>query len=338
MPSINVVKDGLMRCVDYGTGGDANCLRLIQVPRPVPKGHEVQIKVAYAGVNRPDILQRSGSYPPPLNASPFLGLEVSGIIEEVGSLVTEWKVGEVVCALTPGGGYAEYVTVPSKHCLPIPKGLSLIEACALPENYFTVWTNVIERGKLSNSDSILIHGGSSGIGLTAIQLAKQFGARVYTTVSNSEKADACYRAGADVVINYRSQDFVKEIQTETNGHGVDLILDIVGAPYFQRNIDSLAIEGRLIQIAFLEGSEGLFDMKNIMMKRLTFTGSTLRAQSDVQKGKLRRALQNNIWPLLEKGNCKPVIYKCFDFTEVSQAHILMESSQHIGKIVLEVNP
>lgn len=327
-----------MRYIDYGTGGGADCLQIKETDKPVLRAGEVLIEVAYAGVNRPDILQRSGSYPPPPNASPYLGLEVSGTVVAVEGPVTNVKVGDQVCALTPGGGYAEFVAVPAGHCLPIPTGLSLLEAAAVPENYFTVWTNVFERGRLQKGETILIHGGSSGIGLTAIQLAKQFGATVYTTVGNDEKAEACKKYGADLVINYKTQDFQEVIAQETEGKGVNLILDMVGALYLQKNIASLALEGRLVQIAFLHGSVTEIDATPIMLKRLTFTGSTLRARPDGEKQQIAETLQEQVFPLLQAGKAKPVLFKTFDFEDVIAAHELMESSTHIGKIMLKVKP
>jgi putative PIG3 family NAD(P)H quinone oxidoreductase len=327
-----------MRHVDHRPGGAAECLRLVEGPVPAPGPTDVLVRVAYAGINRPDVFQRSGSYPPPPDASPLLGLEISGEIVAVGSDVRAWKVGDQVCALTPGGGYAEYCVAPAEHCLPVPKGLSLLEAAALPETYFTVWSNVFQRGRLQAGERFLVHGGSSGIGLTAIQLAKQFGARVFTTLGSQEKAEACQRAGADRVINYHDEDFVEVIAEATDGNGVDVILDMVGGDYIARNIKSLAIEGRLVQIAFLKGSRVELDTSAIMRKRLTFTGSTLRPRSLAEKAGIARALREQVWPLLDQGLCHPVIHATFPLAEVVDAHRLMESSQHIGKIMLEVAP
>ena len=325
-----------MRHVDHRPGGGAECLRLVEGPIPEPGPADVLVRVAYAGINRPDVFQRSGSYPPPPDASPLLGLEISGEIVAVGRDVQEWKVGDQVCALTPGGGYAEYCVAPAEHCLPVPKGLSLLEAAALPETYFTVWSNVFQRGRLQAGESFLVHGGSSGIGLTAIQLAKQFGAKVFTTLGSQEKAEACQRAGADRVINYHEEDYVEVIAEATEGNGVDVILDMVGGDYIARNIKSLAIEGRLVQIAFLKGSRVELDTSAIMRKRLTFTGSTLRPRSRADKAGIARELREQVWPLLEQGRCHPVIHATFPLSEVADAHRLMESSQHIGKIMLEV--
>lgn len=326
------------RYVEHRPGGDASCLHLVEGARPQPGPRDVLIRVAYAGVNRPDVLQRSGKYPLPPDASPLLGLEVSGEIVALGDQVEQWQLGDRICALTPGGGYAEYCVAPAEHCLPIPQGMSLLEAAALPETYFTVWTNVFERGRLQPGETLLVHGGSSGIGLTAIQLAKQFGAGVFTTVSNAQKAEACRQAGADRVINYRDEDFVEVLTQATDGRGVDVILDMVGGDYMPRNLQSLAVEGRLVQIAFLEGSRLEIDAMPIMRRRLTLTGSTLRPRSRQQKAAIAGAVRENVWPLLEQGLCRPVIHAHFPLANVAEAHQLMESSRHIGKIMLEVAP
>lgn len=325
-----------MKLIDHGNGGDITTLALVDADIPAPGPGQVLIEVSYAGVNRPDILQRSGSYPPPPDASPYLGLEVSGVIAAIGDGVTQWRIGDAVCALTPGGGYAEYCLTDAAHCLPVPQGMSMEQAAVLPENYFTVWTNVFERGRLAAGQTILIHGGSSGIGLTAIQLAKAFGAKVITTVGNDAKAQACLQHGADLAVNYRTQDFVEVVAQETAGKGVEQVLDMVGGEYIQRNLQCLALEGCLVQIAFLQGSRIDFDAMPIMLKRLTFTGSTLRARSSQQKADLVQQVKAHVWPLLEKGQCRPVIHSVFPLAEVRQAHALMESSAHIGKIVLNV--
>jgi putative PIG3 family NAD(P)H quinone oxidoreductase len=325
-----------MLYIDHGKGGPADVLKLAEAPSPQPQAGEVVVEVSYAGVNRPDLLQRSGSYPPPPGASPVLGLEVAGRVCAVAPDVKQWKTGDLVCALTPGGGYAEYCAVPAPHCLPIPKGLSLREAAALPENFFTVWTNVFDRGRLKAGETFFVHGGSSGIGLTAIQLAKAFGATVYTTVGNGEKAGFCRSIGADAAINYREQDFVAEIAQLTNKKGVDLILDMVGGPYIEKNLKSLALEGRLVQIAFLQGSNAALDFLPIMIKRITFTGSTLRPRTVAQKAAIAQDLHKQVWPLLESGDVKPVIHATFPLKDAKRAHELMESSMHIGKIMLEV--
>ena len=325
-----------MLYIDHGKGGPADVLKPAEGPIPQPQAGEVVIEVHYAGVNRPDVLQRSGNYPPPPGASPFLGLEVAGRVSAAAPDVTQWKVGDLVCALTPGGGYAEYCSVPAPHCLPIPKGLSLQEAAALPENFYTVWTNVFDRGRLKTGETFLVHGGSSGIGLTAIQLAKAFGATVYTTVGNNEKAKFCRKMGADAAINYREQDFAAEVGQLTNKKGVDLILDMVGGPYIEKNLKSLALEGRLVQIAFLQESKVALDFLPIMLKRLTFTGSTLRPRTVAQKAAIAQDLLKHVWPLLESGKVRPVIHATFPLKDAKLAHELMESSKHIGKIVLEV--
>ena len=322
--------------IDHGKGGPASVMKLAEGSNPQPQAGEVLIEVSYAGVNRPDLLQRSGSYPPPPGASPVLGLEVAGRVCAVAPDVKQWKSGDMVCALTPGGGYAEYCAVPAPHCLPIPKGLSLREAAALPENFFTVWTNVFDRGRLKAGETFVVHGGSSGIGLTAIQLAKSFGATVYTTVGNAEKAGFCRSIGADAAINYREQDFVAEIAQLTNRKGVDLILDMVGGAYIEKNLKSLALEGRLVQIAFLQGSNATLDLLPIMVRRLTVTGSTLRPRTVAQKAGIAQDLHAQVWPLLESGEVKPVIHATFPLTDAQRAHELMESSRHIGKIMLEV--
>ena len=326
-----------MKRIEHGAGGNADVMQLVDDERPVPGPGEVLIQVHVAGVNRPDVLQRSGNYPPPKGASPFLGLEVAGVIAAVGGGVDRWKVGDRVCALTPGGGYAEFCLTDARHCLPIPDGLSFLQAAALPETYLTVWANLFDRAHLVSGQSVLVHGGSSGIGLTAIQLACEFGATVYTTVGNADKAKACVAAGARRAINYREEDFAAVIAQETQGRGVDVIIDMVGAPYIVRNIASLALEGCLVQLAFLEGSKFEFDATPVMLRRLTLTGSTLRARSAEQKAAIVERLQAKVWPLLAQGRCLPVIHTVFPLARASDAHKLMESSTHIGKIMLTVN-
>ncbi|MHA7123237.1 NAD(P)H-quinone oxidoreductase [Achromobacter xylosoxidans] len=327
-----------LRCtfIDHGTGGAPDCLRLAEREMAAPAGRQVLIEVAYAGVNRPDVLQRSGSYPPPPGASPYLGLEVAGTIVAVGPEATRWQVGDRVCALTPGGGYAQYCLADERHCLPVPRGLDLLSAAAIPENYFTVWTNVFERARLAAGEKFLVHGGSSGIGLTAIQLARAFGAEVWTTVGNQEKAEACLKAGAHHAVIYRDTDFEADIRQATGGQGVDVILDMVGGAYINKNIRLLAVNGRLVQIAFLEGSKAEIDALPIMTKRLSFTGSTLRPRSDEDKGAIARALADKVLPLMEQGRCLPLIHQVFPLEQAAQAHALMESSKHIGKIMLKV--
>ena len=325
-----------MRYVDHGAGGPPSVLAIATGPVPKMEDGDVLIRVAWAGVNRPDVLQRSGSYPPPPGASKLLGLEVSGEVVALGAGVTQFRVGDRVCALCNGGGYAEYVNVPAGQVLPVPRGLSLVQAAALPETYFTVWTNVIERGRLRAGETILIHGGSSGIGLTAIQMAKAWGATVYTTVGNDEKAQACRVHGADYAIEYRRQDFVDEVMRLTNKRGVDLILDMVGGEYVAKNLRSLALEGRLVQIAFLQPSKVEVDWMPLMLKRLTFTGSTLRARPAADKARLAGELRAHVWPKLENGQMLPYVFREFPLEDAGAAHALMESSQHIGKIMLQV--
>ena len=327
-----------LRCtfIDHGQGGSPDCMQVAQRDMAEPVGRQVLIEVAYAGVNRPDVLQRSGSYPPPPGASPYLGLEVSGTIIGVGPDVTAWKVGDTVCALTPGGGYAQYCLADERHCLPVPRGMDLLTAAAIPENYFTVWTNVFDRARLSAGEKFLVHGGSSGIGLTAIQLARAFGAQVWTTVGNQAKADACLKAGAHHAVLYRDTDFEVQVRADTQGAGVDVILDMVGGSYINKNIKLLAVNGRLVQIAFLEGSKAEIDALPIMTKRLQFTGSTLRPRSDDDKGAIARSLADKVLPLMEQGQCLPLIHEVFPLAEVARAHALMESSKHIGKIMLKV--
>ncbi len=327
---------GTMKYVDHGTGGPASCLRVRQGQLPELKTGEVLIEVAYAGVNRPDIMQRAGSYPPPPGASPVLGLEVAGKVVAAAGDVIRWNIYDSVCALTPGGGYAEYCAVPASNCLPIPKGLTLIEAAALPENYFTVWTNVFARGRLQAGETFLVHGGSSGIGITAIQLAKAFGAHVYTTAGNAEKIEAVKKIGADEAFNYKEQDWVEEISRLTGRQGVNCILDMVGGPYIQKNLQSLALEGRLVQIAFQQGAKTDLDCMPILVKRLTFTGSTLRPRTVDEKAAIAQALLRNVWPLLEARKIRPIIHATYSFADVRKAHELMETSTHIGKIMLKV--
>ncbi|HJU20772.1 MAG TPA: NAD(P)H-quinone oxidoreductase [Stellaceae bacterium] len=327
----------MRRVAAQGAGGP-EVLQVEQGPVPQPGAGEVLIKVAYAGVNRPDVMQRRGLYPPPPGASPIPGLEIAGEIAALGAGVADLREGEQVCALVAGGGYAEYCTAPAPQCLPVPKGLTLAEAAALPETFFTVWTNVFERGRLKAGETFLVHGGASGIGTTAIQLAHAFGARVLATAGSDEKCAFCKKLGAETAINYRSEDFVEVARRSTGGKGVDVILDMVGGSYWQRNLRTLAVEGRLVQIAFQEGSEIRCNLMPIMVKRLTVTGSTLRPRSVVEKGAIAAALRERVWPLIEAGRVKPVIHKIFPLAEAAAAHRLMEESGHIGKIVLAVAP
>lgn len=319
-----------------GTGGP-EVLALAEAPVPEPGPGEVLIEVHAAGVNRPDIAQREGRYPPPPGASPILGLEVAGVIAALGPGVEGWRLGDRVCALVNGGGYAEFVAVPAPQCLPIPAGYDFIRAAAIPETYFTVWANLFERGQLARGETALIHGGTSGIGTTAIQLAHEFGATVYATAGSAEKCLACLRLGAAAAIDYRAQDFVEEIKRLTDGRGVDVILDMVGGDYIPRNIRCLALDGRLVIIAFLRGSKvAEMDFLPVMTRRLTITGSTMRPRSTAQKGAIAEALRRHVWPVLEAGRCGPVIHTVFPLAAAADAHRLMESSQHIGKIVLAV--
>jgi putative PIG3 family NAD(P)H quinone oxidoreductase len=316
--------------------GPPDVLAIAETTVPSPKAGEALIEVAYAGVNRPDCVQRAGLYPPPPDASPILGLEVSGRIVALGDGAKNWNVGDHVCALAPGGGYAEYCTAPAAWCLPFPRGLSALEAASLPENYFTVWNNVYDRVHLTAGESLLVHGGSSGIGLTAIQLAKAFGSTVYTTVGSADKVAFCRDIGADHVINYREQDFAAEIATLTGKRGVNVILDMVGGDYIEKNIRCLALEGRMAFIAFLQGSKVMTEWRHVMMKRLTITGSTLRASPSARKAEIAQSLRDKVWPLFPAGKLKPVINRVFPLAQAAQAHRLMESSAHIGKIMLEV--
>jgi NADPH:quinone reductase len=324
-----------MRYITHADGGGPEVLRLAEGALPATGPHEVLIQVHFAGVNRPDLLQRAGKYPPPAGASPILGLEVAGRVAALGPEVTAWKVGDQVCALTPGGGYADFCRTDASHCLTLPRGFDLATAAAIPETFFTVWTNLVDRGRLRRGENVLIHGGSSGIGYTAIQIAKQFGANVFTTVGNEQKAKFCLGLGADHVINYRTHDFVAEMKRITGARGVDIVLDMVGGPYLEKNISLLTFEGRLVQIAFLQGSTvPAFDFMPIMLRRLTVTGSTLRPRNVEEKGNIAHALRERVWPLLESGQIKIVIYKIFPLSEVAEAHRMMERGEHTGKIVL----
>jgi len=325
-----------IRHIEHGQGGDPQVMHVREAPCPLPGPGEILIRVAFAGVNRPDVLQRSGKYPPPPGASPWLGLEVSGQVAACGEGVSRWQEGDMVCALCNGGGYAEYVAVPAGQALPVPAGMGLDAAAALPETLFTVWANVIERGRLQAGERILIHGGSSGIGMTAIQMAKAWGATVFTTVGSAEKVEAVRRIGADHAIAYRETDFQAEVARLTNREGVHLILDMVGGPYIEKNLKSLALEGRLVQIAFLQSPKVEIDWTVLMLRRLTFTGSTLRARSNAEKERLADALHTHIWPHLAQGRMLPTLHATFDLADAAKAHLLMESSAHIGKIVLQV--
>ena len=310
---------------------------LVPASRPVPEPGpgEVLIRVAAAGVNRPDVLQRTGGYPPPPGASDIPGLEIAGEVVAVGEAAEGRAPGDMVMALVAGGGYAEYCTAPAAQCLPIPKGLDTIQAAAMPETFFTVWSNVFDRGRLASGETFLVHGGSSGIGTTAIQMARAFGARVFATAGSAEKCAACVELGAERAINYRDEDFVAVLRDATDGAGADVILDMVGGSYIARNIKALAPDGRLCQIAFLGGSKAEVDFTPMMLKRLTLTGSTLRPRPVAFKAAIARSLAEKVWPLVEKGQIKPIVHKIFPLAEAAAAHRLMESSAHIGKIVLK---
>ena len=325
-----------MRFIDITEPGAPDVLQLASGPLPEVRSGEVLIKVLAAGVNRPDVLQRMGMYPVPPGASPIPGLEVCGEIAEIGDGASRFSVGERVCALVNGGGYAEYVAVPEGQCLPVPAGLSAIEAAALPETFFTVWTNVFDRGALKTGESFLVHGGSSGIGTTAIQLAKARGARVFTTAGSKEKCTACEELGADLAVNYREQDFVEVIGEATGGKGVDVILDMVGGDYVPRNVQLAALHGRIVIIASLRGRQADLNIGPIMLKCLIVTGSVLRPRGNEEKAAIAASLYEHAWPLIESGEVKPVIDTVFPFKDVARAHELMESSQHIGKIILDL--
>ena len=328
-----------MKFIDHGAGGPATCMQIATGALPVLGDDEVLIHVEAAGVNRPDVSQRSGSYPAPKDASLVMGLEVAGTVAAVGSAVSRWKVGDKACALTPGGGYAEYCKTPAAHCLPIPVGLSMHEAAALCETFFTVWANVFERARLQPGETLLIHGGSSGIGSTAIQLARVFGAaHIIVTCGNQAKIDYALKLGANTGINYKTQDFVEATMTATNGLGADVILDMVGAPYFQKNMAAAALEGRIAQIAFQHGTKGELNMQPLMMRRLTWTGSTLRARPKSAKAAIASALETQVWPKFATAvdALRPHIHATFPLAEVIKAHQMMEAGTHFGKIVLTV--
>ena len=323
-----------MIAIEIRQPGDPDVLVPVERPRPEPGSGEVLIKVAAAGVNRPDVMQRQGRYPPPPGAPDIPGLEVAGTIAAIGPDVSGWRQGEDVCALVSGGGYAEYCVAPAPQCLPVPHGLDLAGAAAIPETFFTVWTNVFERGRLAAGESILVHGGSSGIGTTAIQIARARGARVFATAGSAVKCAACEQLGAARAINYREADFVAAVRDLTGGRGVDVVLDMVGGEYFARNIEALAVEGRLVEIATQRGTKAELVIPTIMQRRLTITGSTLRPRSVAEKGAIARAVQANVWPLVESGAVKPIVFRTFPLARAADAHRLLESSEHIGKLVL----
>jgi NADPH:quinone reductase len=325
-----------MRAVGISRPGEADVLTVVERPVPVPGPGDVLIEVAAAGVNRPDILQRKGAYPPPPGVSDLPGLEVGGRIVAVGEGASRWTVGDDVCALLAGGGYAPYAVAPAGQCLPKPASLSFVEAAALPETFFTVWTNVFERGRLAVGETLLVHGGSSGIGTVAIQLATRWGARVFATAGSAEKVAACEALGAEHAINYREDDFVAVCRKLTVGRGIDVILDMVGGTYIPRNVDLLSEDGRLVQIALLEGAHASLNFALVMRRRLTITGSTLRPRPVAEKARIAEALEQHVWPWLEAGSVKPQIYRTVPLEQARDAHLLMESGEHIGKIVLTV--
>mgnify|MGYP000114160379 CR=1 FL=1 len=324
---------GTMRAIEITEPGGPEVLKPAERPIPDPMAEQILIAVDHAGVNRPDALQRAGSYAPPPGASDLPGLEASGVVAKVGPGVTRWKEGDAVCALLPGGGYAEYVVTHQDHALPVPDGMGMKEAAALCETFFTVWSNVFMRGGLKAGERFLVHGGSSGIGTTAIQLARHFGARVFATAGSAEKCDACEQLGAERAINYREEDFVAILKGEG---GANLILDMVGGDYIPRNVKALADEGRLVQIAFLQGPKVELNFAQVMVRRLTITGSTLRPQSDAAKADIAAQLAEHVWPLLDDGRIAPVMDQVFPLEDAAAAHARMESSAHIGKIVLKV--
>lgn len=327
-----------MTVIEISHHGAPDVLKPAQRPVPQPADHEILIQVAVAGVNRPDCLQRAGQYAPPPDASDLLGLEVAGSVVAVGAAVQQWQIGDQVCALTHGGGYAEYCVAAAHHCLPIPKGFTLDQAAALPENYFTVWSNVFDRGHLQAGETLLVHGGASGIGTTAIQLGKAFGATVIATAGSAAKTAICQKLGAARAINYRDEDFVEVIKTFTAGRGVDVILDMVGGDYIARNLKILALDGRLVMIAFLRGSKVELNLAPLMVKRQTITGSTLRPQSTEAKAAIAHALYQQVWPLLETGAVQPIIDRVFPLHHAAEAHRVMEANDTIGKLLLHVQP
>ncbi|MBC7945536.1 MAG: NAD(P)H-quinone oxidoreductase [Burkholderiales bacterium] len=323
-----------MRAIAITSFGGPEVLRVAELPLPQPGRGEVLIKVGAAGINRPDVLQRSGRYPPPPGASEIPGLEVAGTIAALGQDVSELRVGDAVCALLAGGGYAEFAAAPAAQCLPVPSGLSEAEAASLPETFFTVWSNVFDRAKLAEGETLLVHGGSSGIGVTAIQLACAFGHRVFATAGSAEKCAACEALGAARAINYRKEDFVEIVKAEMAGTGVDVILDMVAGDYVARNLRALADDGRIVIISFLGGAKVSLDLTAMLMRRLTLTGSTLRARPVAFKAKVADALRQKVWPLLESGKIRPIVHATFPLERAADAHRLMESGAHIGKIVL----
>jgi NADPH2:quinone reductase len=327
-----------MTAVQTDGFGGPEVLKTRRVAKPSPREGEVLIRVIAAGVNRPDIGQRQGNYPPPPGASEILGLECAGVVAAVGPGVKRFGIGARVCALVAGGAYAEYCVAPEPQVLPIPAGFSMVEAAGIPETFFTVWSNVFDRGRLKSGESLLIHGGSSGIGTTAIQLAKQFGALVFVTVGGSDKAAACLALGADHAIDYRAKDFVAAVKAATGGKGVDVVLDMIGGDYTPRNIEALAMDGRLIQIAWMHGANISADFSRLMQKRLTWTGAMLRPRGVAEKGEIARALEEKVWPLFEAGTIRPIIDRTFPLADAAGAHAYLEASGHVGKVILTVAP
>ena len=325
-----------MKAIIISQPGDPDVLKLADVPKPEPQRGEVLITVAAAGVNRPDVAQRKGVYPPPPGAPQDIpGLEVAGVVEAVGAEVTMWQPGDKVCALVSGGGYAEYCVAPEGQCLPVPEQLNFTEAASLPETFYTVWSNVFDRGKLQPGESLLVHGGSSGIGVTAIQIAKALGSAVYVTAGSDNKCRFCEQLGATKAINYKQEDFVEAIKQATQGNGVNVILDMIGGDYTPGNVDVLAYDGRLVMINTMKGKDANVDLSVVMRKRLTLTGSTLRSRDVAFKSAIAQALLKQVWPLINTGVIKPVIHQTFSVQDAAAAHRLMESSSHIGKIMLE---
>ena len=326
-----------MRYIKARAPGAADVLEIATTAVPEPRPHEVLIRVEAAGVNRPDLMQREGRYPPPADASPIIGLEVAGEVVVAGAEVVNWRPGDRVAALTNGGGYAEYCVAPAVQCLPWPTGFDALKAAALPETYFTVWANLFQLGRLARGESALVHGGTSGIGVTAIQLAREFGARVYATAGSDDKCSACLALGADGAINYRTHDFADRLRELTGGSGVNVVIDIVGAPYFERNLRCLAMDGRLVEVATMHGARvEQFDLLRVMQRRLVITGSTMRPRTTAEKGALAQALKEQVWPVLNAGRCGPIVHAVFPLADAAAAHRLMESSAHVGKIMLKV--
>ena len=323
-----------MIAIGIAEPGGPDVLQSIDMPVPEPGPREVLIRVVAAGVNRPDLMQREGKYPPPPGASQIPGLEISGTVTACGPGALRWREGDQVCALVSGGGYAEYCVAPDVQCLPIPSTIDEIAAAAVPETCFTVWTNVFDRGRLRAGESFLVHGGASGIGTTAIQMARAFGARVFATAGTDEKCAACERLGAERAINYKNEDFSAALRSLTDGRGIDLILDMVGEPYFSRNVDLLALDGRLVQIAVLHGAKAEINLAHVLRRRITITGSTLRSRTVEQKGAIARAVEQAVWPLMEAGKIRPEVYATLPLANAAEAHRILESGAHIGKVVL----